>query len=71
LTAKSQKSNSNLLIHNMGSAHSKSDLPTKICPVCQRPFTWRKKWADCWDDVKYCSERCRRRRSQAKNETNE
>ncbi len=39
---------------------SKSDLPTKICPVCQRPFTWRKKWADCWDDVKYCSERCRR-----------
>ncbi|MEC9060551.1 MAG: DUF2256 domain-containing protein, partial [Pseudomonadota bacterium] len=22
----------------------KSDLPTKICPVCQRPFTWRKKW---------------------------
>jgi hypothetical protein len=44
--------------------HSKSDLPTKICPVCQRPFTWRKKWEDCWDEVKYCSERCRRRRSQ-------
>ncbi|MBD0341351.1 MAG: DUF2256 domain-containing protein, partial [Microcoleus sp. Co-bin12] len=21
-----------------------------------------KKWADCWDEVKYCSERCRRRR---------
>ncbi|MGB3298228.1 MAG: DUF2256 domain-containing protein, partial [Phormidesmis sp.] len=30
-----------------------------------RPFTWRKKWERCWDDVKYCSERCRRRRSQA------
>jgi hypothetical protein len=30
--------------------------------VCQRPFTWRKKWADCWDEVKYCSDRCRRRR---------
>ncbi|WP_072720356.1 MULTISPECIES: DUF2256 domain-containing protein [Planktothrix] len=42
---------------------SKSDLPTKICPVCDRPFTWRKKWANCWDEVKYCSERCRRRRS--------
>lgn len=41
---------------------SKSDLPTKICPVCQRPFTWRKKWENCWDDVKYCSERCRRRK---------
>ncbi|MGB2516732.1 MAG: DUF2256 domain-containing protein, partial [Pseudomonadales bacterium] len=22
----------------------KSDLPTKMCPVCNRPFTWRKKW---------------------------
>jgi hypothetical protein len=43
----------------------KSDLPTKICPVCQRPFTWRKKWEDCWDEVKYCSERCRRHRSQS------
>jgi hypothetical protein len=49
----------------MGRARSKSDLPTKICPVCQRPFAWRKKWEDCWDEVKYCSERCRRRRSQA------
>ncbi|MBN3877247.1 MULTISPECIES: DUF2256 domain-containing protein [unclassified Nostoc] len=54
----------------MGRVRSKSDLPTKICPVCQRPFTWRKKWQDCWDDVKYCSERCRRRRSEAPNETN-
>ncbi|MEL6222914.1 MAG: DUF2256 domain-containing protein [Cyanobacteria bacterium J06627_8] len=49
----------------MGRSQSKADLPTKICPVCQRPFAWRKKWKDCWDDVKYCSERCRRRRSQA------
>jgi hypothetical protein len=21
-------------------------------------MTWRKKWAKCWDEVKYCSERC-------------
>jgi hypothetical protein len=49
-----------------GRKYTKSNLPTKICPVCQRPFTWRKKWEDCWDDVKYCSERCRRHRSQAK-----
>jgi hypothetical protein len=53
----------------MGRKRSKSDLPTKICPVCERPFTWRKKWQDCWDEVKYCSERCRRRRSGVKNET--
>ncbi|NEQ16474.1 MAG: DUF2256 domain-containing protein, partial [Moorea sp. SIO3E2] len=27
----------------------KSKLPTKICPVCQRSFTRRKKWQDCWE----------------------
>ncbi|ABY35063.1 MAG TPA: DUF2256 domain-containing protein [Chloroflexus aurantiacus] len=45
----------------------KGQLPTKICAVCGRPFEWRKKWARCWDEVRYCSERCRResRRSQA------
>ncbi|WP_083262505.1 DUF2256 domain-containing protein [Roseivirga sp. 4D4] len=41
----------------------KEHLPTKICLVCQRPFTWRKKWELNWDSVKYCSERCRRNRS--------
>ncbi|MDR6235366.1 DUF2256 domain-containing protein [Pseudomonas oryzihabitans] len=40
----------------------KSDLPTKVCPVCQRPFAWRKKWEKNWDEVRYCSERCRRQR---------
>ncbi|MAL63739.1 MAG: hypothetical protein CL563_12195 [Alphaproteobacteria bacterium] len=38
----------------------KSDLPTKICKKCGKPFTWRKKWAKEWDNVLYCSERCRR-----------
>ncbi|MGB0575921.1 MAG: DUF2256 domain-containing protein [Alphaproteobacteria bacterium] len=46
----------------------KSDLPTKNCPVCGRPFAWRKKWAKVWVEVKYCSERCRRNR-QMVNET--
>ena len=44
----------------MSSANNKSNLPTKICIVCQRPFTWRKKWEKVWEEVKYCSERCRR-----------
>ncbi|TQC75583.1 DUF2256 domain-containing protein [Pantoea dispersa] len=39
----------------------KSELPTKVCTVCGRPFTWRKKWKNCWDEVKKCSERCRRK----------
>ena len=37
----------------------KGDLPEKICPVCNRPFSWRKKWEKNWDEVKYCSDRCR------------
>jgi len=38
----------------------KSELPTKLCARCALPFTWRKKWARDWEQVKYCSERCRR-----------
>jgi hypothetical protein len=38
----------------------KGDLPAKICARCGMPFVWRKKWARDWDQVKYCSERCRR-----------
>ncbi|MEO1444467.1 MAG: DUF2256 domain-containing protein [Chloroflexota bacterium] len=44
----------------------KQHLPTKTCAVCGRPFTWRKKWEKNWDDVKYCSERCRKRRNSTK-----
>ncbi|MAR52023.1 MAG: hypothetical protein CMK50_02565 [Propionibacteriaceae bacterium] len=39
------------------------DRPTKTCPVCGRPFQWRKKWKDVWDEVRYCSERCRRQKN--------
>ncbi|MGD1889624.1 MAG: DUF2256 domain-containing protein [Cyclobacteriaceae bacterium] len=49
----------------MAKHRKKGDLPSKICPVCQRPFSWRKKWADDWDQVVYCSERCRRNKNQA------
>ncbi|MEM1050581.1 MAG: DUF2256 domain-containing protein [Pseudomonadota bacterium] len=37
-----------------------SDLPSKICETCQLRFSWRKKWARDWENVRYCSERCRR-----------
>ncbi|MDN3613323.1 DUF2256 domain-containing protein [Vibrio gallaecicus] len=36
----------------------KTQLPKKICVVCQRPFSWRKKWERDWLTVKYCSKRC-------------
>ncbi|MBY0354169.1 MAG: DUF2256 domain-containing protein [Rickettsiales bacterium] len=42
---------------------SKSPLPSKQCVVCQRPFTWRKKWAKVWEEVRYCSQRCRNRKA--------
>jgi hypothetical protein len=38
----------------------KADLPTKTCPICARPFSWRRKWAAVWSEVIYCSEKCRR-----------
>ena len=38
----------------------KQYLPQKTCNVCERPFTWRKKWEKNWEEVKYCSERCRK-----------
>ena len=40
-------------------AHKKVNLPKKDCATCGRPFAWRKKWERVWDDVKYCSDRCR------------
>ena len=44
---------------------AKANLPEKCCPVCQRPFRWRKRWAKVWDEVKYCSDACRSRRVSA------
>lgn len=41
----------------------KTFLPSKTCEVCERPFSYRKKWRKCWDDVKYCSEKCRRNKN--------
>ncbi|MBK3868441.1 DUF2256 domain-containing protein [Pseudomonas stutzeri] len=38
----------------------KADLPRKTCVACGLPFAWRRKWARCWNEVRYCSERCRR-----------
>ncbi len=37
----------------------KEFLPQKICVVCKKPFTWRKKWMKVWGEVKYCSDKCR------------
>lgn len=44
-------------------ARVKNGYPPKVCATCGRPFEWRKKWARDWDEVRYCSKRCRRDRS--------
>ena len=44
-------------------AHKKVNLPEKICKTCQRPFSWRKKWEKNWDEIVYCSDKCRAMRN--------
>lgn len=43
----------------MAKMRKKADLPSKTCPVCRKPFAWRKKWERDWENVVYCSKRCR------------
>lgn len=33
----------------------------RICTVCGRSISWRRKWARDWENVKYCSDACRKR----------
>lgn len=46
----------------------KENLPSKVCVVCNRPFTWRKKWERCWDEVTTCSKSCNSKRRGRKSE---
>ncbi|MDX2200119.1 MAG: DUF2256 and DUF3253 domain-containing protein [Phycisphaerae bacterium] len=43
------------------SSPSPASPPEKICVSCGRRMAWRAKWARTWDQVKYCSDACRRR----------
>jgi hypothetical protein len=43
----------------MAKMRKKGDLPMKTCEACSRPFAWRKKWEKVWEEVRYCSDRCR------------
>ena len=33
---------------------------TKTCASCGREMAWRKSWERNWDEVKYCSDACRK-----------
>jgi hypothetical protein len=48
----------------------KENLPSKVCLVCNRPFTWRKKWETCWDEVTTCSKSCNGKRRSLQQQNN-
>ena len=50
-------------------ARSKNGHAPKICTVCARPFEWRAKWRDSFDEVKYCSKACSREAARARRAT--
>ncbi|MSZ56868.1 MAG: DUF2256 domain-containing protein [Actinobacteria bacterium] len=41
-------------------SRGKNGHEPKICLACGRPFEWRRKWARDWEQVRYCSDRCRK-----------
>jgi len=51
-----------------GKMRRMGDLPSKTCLTCGFPFTWRKKWARDWEEVKYCSDKCRRNKPSSSGE---
>lgn len=40
-------------------AQTKNGHAPRTCERCGLPFEWRKKWERDWEQVKYCSDRCR------------
>jgi hypothetical protein len=38
-----------------------TDRADKTCASCGRRIEWRSKWARNWDEIRYCSDACRRR----------
>ena len=39
-----------------------AERAAKPCERCGRTMQWRAKWAKNWDEVKYCSDACRKQR---------
>lgn len=41
---------------------NKGEQAAKTCASCGRTMSWRKSWAKNWDEVKFCSDACRKHR---------
>lgn len=44
-----------------GAPRDTGPRPDRICAGCGRTFAWRASLADVWDEVRWCSDACRRR----------
>ncbi|MBU6257911.1 MAG: DUF2256 domain-containing protein [Burkholderiales bacterium] len=40
---------------------NKQALPSKPCVACGRAMSWRRRWANNWAEVRFCSDACRRK----------
>lgn len=47
----------------MVSTMKRAKPESKICESCGREIEYRKKWARDWENVKFCSDECRRNKS--------
>jgi hypothetical protein len=45
---------------------NKKYLPSKACLVCARTMKWRKSWEKNWEEIKYCSDACRKNSKKTK-----
>ncbi|NDC91418.1 MAG: DUF2256 domain-containing protein [Acidimicrobiia bacterium] len=59
-TSPSRASNLDVVAKESRVAQVKNGFAPKICATCAKPFEWRKKWARDWQNVRFCSDRCRR-----------
>jgi hypothetical protein len=50
-----------LLNYDNGGVAPNRALPAKDCAACGRTIRWRKKWERDWENVRWCSDACRRR----------
>jgi hypothetical protein len=53
-----------MTLRNAGFRGNKAALPSKPCAACGLAMSWRRRWAENWADVKYCSDACRRAKPQ-------
>jgi len=49
------------VVHRKRSEEPAQDIADKTCASCGRRIEWRRKWASNWDEIRCCSDACRRR----------